>query len=226
MLTCLFLVANAQRINRNVFLHYQEVDSKKFHFGFTLGFNYMDYNFCFSAEPKIRTEVANIKPGFNVGVIADYKLNKDFSIRILPGLEFGSRSITFIKENNKLKGEFESILIDLPLVLKYKASRLNNARPYFISGIGFKYDIQADKGIKPEDNIFIRTQSFDYYCQFGFGIDWYFPYFKWSTEIKFAIGLRDILNHICDEKNPEFEDYTKAIEKMNSKIVSISFHFE
>lgn len=216
----------SQNIRRNVFLHYQEVDSKKIHFGFSLGLNYMDYNFSFNKTPEIRAEVASIQPGFNVGVIADYKFNNDFSLRALPALEFGTRKITFIKEKEKLEGQFESIIIDLPLVLKYKAKRLNNSRPYFISGFGLKYDVQAKKNIKPENNLFIRTKPIDFYYQFGFGIDWYFPYFKWSTEIKFAIGLRDILEHSHDAKNPGYTSFTDAIEKMNSKVVSISFHFE
>lgn len=219
-------MSGAQKINRNVFLNYQEVDSKKLHFGFTLGLNYMDYNIRFNSTNDNRAEVIDIKPGFNVGVIADYKLNDDFSFRILPGLEFGTRSITFIDKDDKKIGNFESILIDLPLVIKYKAKRLNNYRPYLISGIGLKYDVQANNKLEPENNVFVRTLPIDYYYQLGFGIDWYFPYFKWSTEIKFALGLRDILNHKDDPGNPDYGKYTDAIQKLNSKIISISFHFE
>lgn len=227
LLMSIFLVSNAQK--RNLFLHYQEVDSKKFHFGFSLGLNYMDYNFRFNANPGIRADVVKVKPGFSVGAIAEYKLNKDFALRALPGLEFGSRSVTFV-HGGKKDGNFESIYIDLPLLLKYKAKRLKNARPYFVSGFGMKYDIQSKKKYEPAGNIFIRTLPMDFYYQLGFGIDWYFPYFKWSTELKFAIGLMDIIDHTIDKKAPGYapivDSYTKSISRMNSKVVSLVFHFE
>lgn len=224
----LFVISNAQE--RNVFLHYQEIDSKKFHFGFSLGFNYMDYNFRFNRTPDIRANVASIKPGFYVGGIAEYRLSEDFAIRTEPGLQFGSRAVAFKKLAHIEEGNYNSIYVDIPLLLKYKAKKMNNARPYLVSGIGVKYDISAKNKYEPENFKYIRTLPMDFYYQIGFGVDWYLPYFKWSTELKFSIGLRDILDHTIDRKAPGYDpivdDYTKSINMVNSKIVSLVFHFE
>lgn len=227
-LLSLFLVANAQK--KNVFMHYQEVDSKKFHFGFSLGFNHMDYNFRFNNTPDIRADIISIKPGFFVGGIAEYRLCNDFALRTNPGLEFGSRAITFKKRDEIQEANYASILVDVPLLVKYKAKRINNARPYLVSGFGIKYDVQAKDKYEPESNMYIRTKPLDFYYQFGFGIDWYFPYFKWSTELRLAIGLSDLLNHTIDKKAPGYapvvDDYTKSLNMINSKMVSLVFHFE
>ncbi len=224
--TCLFFVCNAQK--RDVFLHYEEVDSKKFHFGFSLGINYMDYNFRYNKTSTLRADVVSVKPGFYIGGIVEHKLSNDFAIRTEPGLQFGSRSISFSKGmvNKEIEeGIYNSIYIDIPLLLKYKAKKMNNTRPYLVGGFGIKYDISANNKYVPEKNIYIRTLPLDFYYKIGFGVDWYFSYFKWSTELRFSIGLRDILNNTIYEE-PFAYGYTESIDRMNSKIVSVVFHFE
>ena len=65
----------------------------------------------------------------------------------------------------------------------------------------------------------IRLKNFDLAWEVGFGIDFYLPYFKFSPEIKFSSGLRDMV--VRD--NTQF---TSSIKKMNSNIWMLSFHFE
>lgn len=206
-------------------LNYQKVDQKWLHFGFTLGVNSMDFAIYNSGKGDSRAEQVVFSPGFSVGIVSDLRLEENWSLRFLPGLEFGQRTIRFSNLPND-EVNVESVMVNLPLLLKYRAKRLNNYRPYLIGGASYKIDVQSQNALDPENNMLIRTKNTDVYLEFGAGIDFYLPYFKLATELKFAIGLKDILNHQYDLDNPGYEEYTDAIRKMNSKIITLSFHFE
>ncbi len=205
--------------------NYQEVDRKWIHFGFTLAMNQMDFAIYNSGKTEARTEQVSFTNDFSVGVISDLRLHENWSLRFLPGLEFGSRTIAYSNLPHE-EVNVESVLINLPLLLKYKAKRLNNYRPYLLSGISYKKDVHSQHRLDPANKILIRLKTNDFYVEIGAGIDFYLPYFKLSTELKLSLGLRDILNHKYDSDNPGYEDYTDAIQKMNSQIVTLSFHFE
>ncbi len=212
-------------------LNYQKIDSKWMHFGFTLGINYMDFAI-YNREYKttnddlvICAEQVIFKPGFSVGIVTDLRLNENWNLRFLPGLEFGERIISY-NDLPETDVTTESVFVNLPLLVKYRAKRINNYRPYIIGGASYKIDVVAQKKIVPEKKKFLRLNSSDIYLELGAGIDFYLPYFKMSTEIKLALGLNDILNHKHDIDNPGYEGYTDAIRKMNSNIVTLVLHFE
>ncbi len=206
-------------------LNYQKVDQKRLHFGFSLAVNSMDFAIFNAGRTEARAEQVVFSPGFSVGIVSDLRLHENWSLRFLPGLEFGERTI---KYSNLPQDEVtvESVLVNLPLMLKYRAKRLNNYRPYLIGGASYKIDVQSQDALDPENNMLIRLNTTDVYLELGAGVDFYLPYFKLATELKFAIGLRDILNHQYDIDNPGYEAYTDAIRGMNSKIITLSFHFE
>ncbi len=212
-------------------LNYQKVDSKWMHFGFTLGVNYMDFAIYNRADNDICAEQVIFKPGFSVGIVTDLRLNENWDLRFLPGLEFGERIIRYTNlpktsfyENTDITTE--SVFVNLPLLVKYRAKRIDNYRPYIIGGASYKIDVLSEKRLNPDKKRFVLLNSSDVYLELGVGVDFYLPYFKMSTEIKLAVGLSDILNHKHDIDNPGYEDYTDAIRKMNSNIVTLVFHFE
>ncbi len=214
-----------RRYKTESILNYQNVDQKWLHFGFTLGVNSMDFAIYNSGIGDARAEQVVFSPGFTVGIVSDLRLHENWSLRFLPGLEIGQRTITYsnldVQEVN-----VESVLVNLPLLLKYRARRLNNYRPYLIGGTSFKIDVQSQDALDPENDMLVRLKTSDLYLELGAGIDFYLPYFKLATELKFAIGLKDIINHEYDIDNPGFEAYTDTFRKVNSKIITLSFHFE
>jgi hypothetical protein len=228
ILLCLSFISSAfsqRRYKAESILNYQKVDQKWLHFGFTLAVNSMDFAIYNSGRTNARAEQVEFSPGFSVGIVSDLRLHENWSLRFLPGLEFGERTIRY----SNLPEEdvtVESVLVNLPLMLKYRAKRLNNYRPYLIGGASYKIDVQSQDALDPDNNMLIRLNTTDFYLELGAGVDFYLPYFKLATELKFAIGLRDILNHKYDVENPGYEGYTDAIRGMNSKIITLSFHFE
>ncbi|WP_372639446.1 porin family protein [Ancylomarina sp.] len=211
-------------------LNNQKVDQKRLHFGFTLGLNAMDYAIRNSAKDNTRAEQVTFSPGFSVGIVSDLKLHENFSLRFQPGLEFGERMILYSDDSDletpPAESIQESVVINLPFLLKYRAKRLDNFRPYLVGGFSYKMDVQAPSHLDPEDNVMVSLKPNYFSLELGAGIDFYLPYFKFATELKFSLGLQDILNHKLDSENPDADFYTHSINRMSSKVVTLSFHFE
>lgn len=223
--------AGAQKVMRNTsILNYQRGDRTWLHFGFTLGVNYMDYKACLSGANSFRAETGKLHVGFLVGIISELRICDDLGLRFLPGLEFSRRSLVYThvpeKEDNKEFAYNESVYVSLPLMLRYKAKRINNFRPFLTAGGSYKYDFQKHKKINPDKSVFFRTQPGDFFLEMGGGSDFYLPYFKFGLELRFSLGLTDVLVHRQDATHPGYEDYTTALKKLKARIFTICFNFE
>ena len=107
-------------------------------------------------------------------------------------------------------------------MLKYKGARLNNVRPYIIGGINYRYDLAGKKEYDEDKQVYLRLKRSDLYYELGAGLDFYLPYFKLSVELKTSRGIRDVIVH----ETAQYPEYVNAIEKMQSRIWVIAFHFE
>lgn len=215
-------------------------DDKYMHFGFTLGFNTMDFIVTPSRIDTLSAEVSVLNPGINIQIVTNARLSDHFDLRFLPGVSFGQRTLRYyqVKEvdpNNKIynnrydvqiyndRQRLESSFLEFPLLLKYKGERLNNVRPYVVSGFNYRYDLAGKKEYDDEKPIYIRLKRPDFYYELGAGFDFYLTYFKLSIEAKMSNGLTNVLVSQPNQRNPEFRN---ALEKLRSQIWIISFHFE
>lgn len=210
-------------------------DDKLFHFGFSLGFNTMDFNItpnqAFFASNQILPELTTLNPGINIQIVTNLKPAKYFDLRFLPGVSFGQRVISYydltkpVGSPDYLFGEqrLESSFLEFPLLLKLKGDRLNNIRPYVIGGFNFRYDLAGKKEFDSEKPVYIRLVRPDLYYEAGAGFDFYLTYFKLSIEVKMSRGFSDVL---VKESVTNYEQYYNAIERMTSQIWILAFHFE
>jgi hypothetical protein len=205
-------------------------DEKLLHFGFSLGLNTMDFDITPSEEylkiDSLYPEVARLNPGINIQIVTDFHPAKYLDIRFLPGVSFGQRNIRYYKNGVLYNSQqrLESSFLEFPLLLKYKGDRLNNVRPYVITGLNYRYDLAAKKELIPEERpVYIRIKRPDLYYEMGAGLDFYLTYFKLSVELKMSNGLRNV---IVNDAPAGLEQYRDAIEKMKSQIWVLSFHFE
>ncbi|HOW21234.1 MAG: outer membrane beta-barrel protein [Bacteroidales bacterium] len=234
---CSVTAAQAQYRKPNI-LNDPDYDvGKPLRFGFSIGINIMDFDIKNSSVPELNadssqfqyfTEVTHINPGLNVNAISDLRLAENFHLRFLPGYSFGQRNLDFFKvENGRVTHEttmdIESNFIDLPLGIKYLAERTSNIRPYLYVGGDYRIDLAAYKRLKVEKGILVRLQKQDFYYEFGFGVDFFFEYFKFSTEVKWSAGIGNVISSDYAEGA---ENYRYAVDAMNSRLIMISFHFE
>jgi hypothetical protein len=165
------------------------------------------------------------KMGFNIGIVADLRLNDFMNLRFIPSLSFGERSLNYyIKFNNlivsSVEKKIESTYIEFPLELKLRSQRMTNTRAYVMGGAKYCIDLASQaKKKSEEDEIVIKLNRSDVHVEIGVGFDFYLVYFKLGTEIKMSYGITDLL---VRENNL----YTDGIEKLNSKMFQFSLTFE
>ncbi len=217
-------------------------DEKVFHFGYSIGFNSMDFDLTPSrvlldssslSPTYLNPEVSILTPGINIQIVTNLRPGKYFDIRFLPGVSFGQRTVRYYEVNALTnertlyndKQKLESSYLEFPLLLKYKGDRLNNVRPYVIGGINYRYDLAAKKEFDEEKPVYIRLKRPDFYYELGAGLDFYLTYFKLSIELKMSNGIGDVL---VKEAAPGHQEFYNAIDKhsIKSQIWILAFHFE
>lgn len=213
--------SQAKKVQTNPF-----VDQRLFHLGFMVGLNVQDLEFTHSGYTENGeswfAEIPSFSPGFSVGIVGEMYLHQNFSLRTIPSLHFGEKRVTFRESNTGKEEKFDvkSNYLTLPIDLKFSSNRINNYRPYLLAGIGVSMDL-SKKNESP-----IQLKSTDFYLEFGLGCDVYFPYFKFIPEIKFCLGLSDVLIKDPDIQDRSLLKYTNSLSKATSRLVVITFNFE
>lgn len=204
------------------------VDQRQLHYGFFAGVHLQDIElvnngFVDENGNNWYADAPNYELGFSVGVLAEYRLNNNLSLRVIPSMHFGSKDLKFINHLNDATEvqNVKSTYISLPVDLKIAGERFNNYRPYAVVGVNPMYDLT----VKKQKNLLLNR--FDCYLEAGFGCDFYGPFFKFIPEIKFAYGLSNIINkNRSDLTNPDQLIFTNSIDKGKSKMIIITFYFE
>ncbi len=205
-------------------------DLRRWHLGFSIGIHTEDIKFAHNGivtddGESWYMEQPSFQPGFCVNGLIDFRLNTYFNLRFTPGMYFGNRDVRMIDINNPEQTEHQNIksaYIVAPIDLKYSSVRLRNIRPYMTTGIMPAFDVSKKR------NDLLRLKSSDLYWTIGFGLDSYLPYFKFIPEIKFCLGLSDVLQH----DRPDLEDdptklkFTESLKKATSKMIVLTFYFE
>lgn len=235
----LLSISGYSQINKQV-QNLPKYDAKALHFGFTLGLNMADFTirqapFFVSDTCYVFSVENNKKPGFHLGPVFDVRLGEYFNFRLLINLAFSQRNLSFdyIKDTVDNKPVFAvqemklaSTFIEAPIQLKYKAKRIDNFRPYVIVGVNPKFDLAARKKPKPEDMPKIKLSPTDIYAEVGFGMDFYLQYFKLSAELKYGYGFLNVIDKSMEYPNSFDRQFFSSIDRLNSKMWMLSFHFE
>lgn len=204
-------------------------DNRRWHLGFSIGAYASDLRFTHNGYitpegEEWRIDQPNYQPGFCVNGLFDLRLNNYFSIRLSPGMYFGSRDITMkeINTDARERQNIKSTFVVLPVDIKFSGMRYRNSRPYVTAGVMPAFDVAK----KRSDILQLKTS--DIYLSVGFGCDFYLPYFKLNPEIKFCFGLSDMLAHDRPDlvDDPQKYKFTQSLTKATSKMVVLTFYFE
>lgn len=225
---------------------------KTWHFGFTLGPEMHHVRIANNSEniydllpsqfqediPSVDEQVycysekTNSTVGLQVGIIASRRLGKHFNLRIIPSLALGQpqeiKSKLYYNDGNQLMPDtfhlatnhINSTYIALPILLKYKALRINNFQPFLIGGVNLKYDL----AVKKEDPITLKRS--DVSLEIGFGGDFYLQEFRLGFEVRFGIGMFDILDDTYSETKLSEYYITQSIQHIKARTLTIAVNFE
>lgn len=204
------------------------IDYRRLHYGFFVGVHMQDLElvnngYVTPEGQQWYADVPSYSPGFSVGVLADLRINSHLSLRLIPTMHFGDKTVVFREQNS---GELErqqikSTYVSLPFEAKIAAERFNNYRPYVIAGVSPMLDLTVKKQ-RP-----ILVKPFDLMLEVGLGCDFYLPFFKLNPEVKFAFSILDVLDK--DRKDlldANYLKYTQSLDKAVAKMIVFSFYFE
>lgn len=203
-------------------------DQKMYHFGFNFGMNIQDMPMVNSGFKQSNgevwfSEIPSYTVGFSIGLLADRYLSQYFNLRTNPSVYFGEKRFVFREQvtgkeyEKSLKGNY----LNLPLHLKFSAPRIKNYRPYLLAGPYCALDLS------PKKNEALRFNSVDYGFEFGLGCNFYLPYFKVCPEIRFSLGLAEMINKDrSDLSDPDLRKYSDAVSSGKNRMISIILNFE
>ncbi|MDR1417537.1 MAG: PorT family protein [Prevotellaceae bacterium] len=207
--------------------------NKRLHFGFAVAIGALDYDITSSKQTQYNSkgeaynyfvDVSTLSPLMSVSALMDYRLNHLFSLRLQVGPTFGTRTLNFFSADTlNLSMQIESVLVEASFLLKYKARRHSDLRPYMIAGLTPYCDVSAFKNFNENRKLFVAVNPFDIAFTAGIGIDAYADFFKFSLEFKYVMGM---LNTISPKSLAEFEQYPKSIDKMYMHSIVLSIIFE
>lgn len=202
-------------------------DYKPVHFGFLLGVNYYDFHIQTIADLStvpgyysVRSETA---PGYTIGIIANLRLTDYLDLRFIPAFAATERTLIFdviepiTDKRMEVTRDIQSSFIDFPLELKWKSQRINNYRLYVLGGAKYSYDVSSNENVD-DDRVF-KIPHNDFSYEFGFGVDIYFEFFKFSPQIKGSWGFADL---IVDDGT----FYIQGIERLETRGIFLNFTFE
>jgi hypothetical protein len=206
-------------------------DLRKFHFGFFLALNYGGFrakhsnyfkvNIQDTAKDKFRAINPIPSTGFTTGFIVSMRMSELTEIRFHPAVSFYQRSVEYQYKDSLRKPDIELAqstfsFVELPVLIKFKSVRRRNTRMFVTAGVKPGIEVGSKRKEISPDNL--RTNTFDLQIDYGFGVDMYYPLFKFSPELRFSHGL---LNMAYDDNNP----YRKSLAKLYTHTVTLYLNF-
>lgn len=212
--------------SKDPIINLENWQKQRLYFGYYLGFNSFDFKF--DCENVVEQDIQVKKTtGFNVGVVADLRLQEYINLRFEPGLYYTKRDLYFPGvgelEKDYLR-EVNSTYIHFPLLLKFSSLRTGNIRPYLVGGMSTTLNLSSNS--KSKDDNFqqkFRVKQWTTAYELGFGIDFFTEYFIFSPSVRGMFGIGDEL--IRDNPANGASPWTDNIDSMKSRAILINFTF-
>ncbi|HEY4651930.1 MAG TPA: porin family protein [Pontibacter sp.] len=236
-LLAILIVAPAAQAQKKInTLNKPGYDDKLIHYGFYLAAPLTRYNIQHSqeyadqlaADPSGGAGTTNVNakfsPGFYTGLVLNVRLAEYLDARFVPGVGFYSRRIEFTnmpQETGEVATEDKTIsstMVELPVLLKLKAKRRSNARMYLVAGVKPGIDLGSGKSDENPD-MGLAVNKFDMALEYGFGVDMFYPFFKFAPEIRFSHGLLN--QHKLTESQ-----HSRLLQKQTNHNISLILFFE
>ena len=203
--------------------NYKGFQKKPYYFGLNIGLNNSGYilnqSRFFIGNDEIRIVEPRSGVGLELHMIANLKLGDHFDFRFLPGFSFASRQLEFTQVSTGTT-EFnnaEPVYFELPFQIRYKSKPYKDKRVFVIGGLKYGYDVAGNSESKQS---ILKFSSHDFQWEVGFGMQFFYPFFIFSPEIKFSRGITN--NLIYDNQLVP----ARVLENVFSQVISISFNFE
>jgi hypothetical protein len=213
------------------YLNLADHDEKPYYFGIVLGYNTSNYNIThhpYFLERDTIQVVESLNSGrVHLGILVNWQVSPRWDVRFYPlNLIFSEKKFHYTQSipnpgesNLEQLQKVESVVLSFPLQARLKSDRINNFRVYTLAGVKYDLDLASNSGARNAENI-VKVNKSDFGVEMGIGFQFFFKYFILSPEIKMSYGLTNV--HDRDESLK----YSNVIDKMHSRMILFSLHFE
>ncbi len=200
-------------------------DKQLFRWGYSIGINWMGFTLDPTHQDTFQLDLRQY-PGINVNLITSLNINKYLDLRFMPGIQFSQRDLKVTRKDSIPSiwdAKLESVYFELPVMLKYRAERVNNYAPYLIAGVAPKFDLTGGEieNWKPVKRL---VKAFDFFPELGVGIDFYSQKVKVAVELKFSVGLLNVFLPADDDN--EYDLFSNGVDRLRSKMVILSIQIQ
>jgi hypothetical protein len=203
-------------------------DQRKLSYGFLIGIHSTAYQIKYS-EAFVSQQFDSVysvepewAPGFSLGFLVNYRLTDFLDLRLTPTVAFYEHKIRYVyfeKAERKTDNQVvESTMVELPLLLKYKSQRRENLRMFMTGGIRPAIEASGKKDLKNVTTV-LEVKGSNLSVDVGFGLDIYYPLFKFSPEIRFSRGFMDILDNRTNK-------YGVSLDRVNTNTITVILLFQ
>jgi len=206
--------------------NYLDFQAKPYYFGITLGLNNSEFKPFYSNEfvlnDSINSAITPAGPGFNLGIVTNLKIGRYFDFRLLPTLAFAERKVSYtptVANATQREASLSSVFVELPFHVRYKSEPWNDLRVFVVGGVKYSFDVASESNARDNNNA-LKVSPNDFALEIGAGVQFFFPFFIFSPEIKYSHGLGNI--QLYDSTLPQ----SAIFQQIHSRTFTISFHFE
>tara|TARA_Y100000310_G_scaffold342297_1_gene444918 strand:- start:7914 stop:8567 length:654 start_codon:yes stop_codon:yes gene_type:complete len=203
-----------------------DYDQQWIHYGFLIGLHESKYVIQYSdaytsdALDSLHSIVPGPLAGWKVGFVVDMYLWDYLSFRVLPTVGFYEQNLTYrFRDGTSRKELKDATMVELPLMLKYKSARRGNVAMYVVGGVSPSIEASG-KGDELDTQERLELRDINFAIDAGVGFDLYFPLFKFSPEVRYSWGLRNMLT------GGDTNDYDVALKKLTYQNITFYITFE
>lgn len=226
------LFSTVSAFSQEIELNLPDHDSKRYYLG--IGLIYNNSRFQLEHHPRFlqNDSILSINPlntgGFGLAGMHTLRLSNRFEVRaVFPQLLFSYKNLAYhLKYPNRALDEdtfmikrVESILLGLPVHLKFRSDRIGNFRVYMFGGGKVELDLASNSSARRAEDL-VKLKKLDFGVEAGIGFNFYFPVFILSPEIKISNG---VFNTHSRDANLKF---SSSIDRLSSRMIVFSLIFE
>ena len=203
-----------------------DYDEQWIHYGFLIGVHNSDYRieyndyFVTPAMDSVHSIIPGNYFGFKLGFVVDFYLLQYLSVRLLPTIGFYEYGLNyrFLDGQHNQKELKDATMMELPLLFKYKSTRRGNLNLYLIGGPNFQIEA-AGNGDKVKITEKLELKNFNLSLELGMGCDIFYQLFKFSPEIRYSFGFRNLLSD-------DINDFNIGLNRLTTHNITAYVSFE
>ena len=200
-------------------------DEHWIHYGFLAGWHSSKYLIRYSdaftqpAQDTVHSIIPGNLGGFKLGFVVNMRLSKHLDFRILPSVGFYENDLTYRFTDSSILQELkDATIVELPLLIKYKSVRKENLVMYMVFGINPSLETSGTSD-EQGDVETLELKTWDVSVDVGLGLDIFYPFFKFSPEIRYSYGLRNMLNEPGNK-------FSVGLDRLTNQNLGIFITFE